>query len=153
MRSASLNSSRDLARNFSRTTRIWIVLLVALAVLSFLAMRRSMGRAIGMKAETTASSSLSQLKPGDEAKVVLELTHVTQAASLEGNVLEKQTETVYRRTGTTIKIAFDASTPVVMGKTSDVHKGAVVHLTAKMTNDHALHAEQVVVLTGYVKVQ
>jgi hypothetical protein len=149
MTSASLNS----ARNSSRAARIWIVLLVALALLSFLAMRRSMGKAMGMKAETTASSSMSQLKTGDEAKVVLELTRVTQAASVEGNVLEKQTETVYRRTGSTAKIVFDAATPVVMGKTSDVHEGAVVHVTTKMANDHMLHAEQIVILTSYVKVQ
>jgi hypothetical protein len=133
--------------------RIWIVLLVALAVLSFVAMRRSMERAMGMKAETTAGSSLSQLKAGDEAKVVVEVTHVAEAASIEGKVLEKQTETVYRRAASTIKIAFDAATPVVMGKTSDVREGAVVHVTAKMANDRVLHAKQIVVLTGYVRVQ
>ena len=149
MTPASLNSSR----NSSRTVRIWIALLVALALLSFLAMRRSIGKAMGMKAETTASSSVSQLKPGDEAKVVLELTHVTEASSVEGNVLEKQTETVYRRQGSTAKIAFDAATPLVMGKASDLHQGAIVHVTAKMGSDHTLHAAQIVVLTGYVKVQ
>lgn len=135
-----------------RTNRIWIVLLVALALLSFFAMRRSLSKAMGMKAETTVGAA-SQLKPGDEMKVVLELTHVTAAASIEGNTLEKQTETVYRRTGNTLKIVFDAATPVVMGKTSDVHEGAVVHVTAKMASDHLLHATQIVILTGYVKVQ
>src|SRR5271154_2967770 len=138
--------------NSSRTTRIWIILLTALALLSFLAVRRSVGKAMGMRAETTAGTSPAELKVGDEAKVVLEVTSVAPAASLEGNVLEKQTETEYRRTGNTVKVAFDATTPVVMGKASDLRQGAVVHVTAKMGSDHMLHASQIVVLTGYVKV-
>jgi hypothetical protein len=126
---------------------------VLLAALSLFAMWRSMGRAMQMKAETTSNSSFAQLKAGDEVKVVLEVTAVAAAASVGGNVLEKQTETIYRRTGKTAKIAFDATTPVVMGKGPDVHAGAVVHVTAKMGSDQALHATQIVVLTGYVQVQ
>jgi hypothetical protein len=144
MTAASLSSSR--------TIRIWTVLLVALALLSFLAMRRSVGKAMGMKSETTAANSLSHLKPGDEAKVVLEVT-TAAGATVEGNVLEKQSETVYRRSGDTIKIAFDSTTPVVMGKASDIHESAVLHITAKMSNDRVLHAAQIVILTGYVTVQ
>ena len=144
MPSASLNSSR--------TTRLWIFLLVILALLSFLAMRRSLGKAMTMRAETTGAS-MAQLKVGDQAKFVLEVKAVAPAASVEGDTLEKQTETVYRRTGNTIKIAYDAATPVVMGKASDVREGAVVHITARIANDHVLHAEQIVVLTGYVQVQ
>jgi hypothetical protein len=114
MSSASTNSSRS--------NRLWTILLVALALLSFLAMRRSMGRAMGMRAETTVGASPVQFKVGDERKVVMEVTSVVPAASIEGNVVEKQTETVYRRSGNRIKIAFDAATPVLMGKVSDVHE-------------------------------
>ncbi len=145
MSSPSLNSSRS--------NRTWIVLLVALALLAFFAMRRSLGKAMQMNSEPTAAASMAQLKPGDEAKLVVELTGVTPAASIEGNVLEKQSETVYRHSGNTIKIGFDAATPVVMGKAPDVHAGAVVHIKAKMGDDRVLHAEQIVVLTRYVNVQ
>ncbi len=136
----------------SRTTRIWIVALLALALFSFLAMRRSMDRAMRMNAEANSAASASQLKPGDEAKVVLEVTSVAPAANIEGAVLEKRTETDYRRTGNRLKIAYEPATPVVMGKPSDVHPGAVVHVTVKMAGDRVLRAEQIVVLTGYVKV-
>jgi hypothetical protein len=137
----------------SRTNRIWIVLLVALALLAFFAMRHSLSKAMQMNSQPTAVDSLAQLKPGDEAKVVLELTSVAPAVSIEGNVLEKQSEAVYRRTGSSLKVAFSAATPVVMGKESDIHAGAVVHTKAKMGDDHRFHAEQIVILTGYVKVQ
>jgi hypothetical protein len=149
MSSAALQNSRS----NSRTASLWIGALVLLAALSLFAMWRSMGRAMQMKAETTSSSSFAQLKEGDEVKLVLEITAVNASASLEGNRLEKQTETVYRRTGQTARIAFDAATPIVMGKPPDVHAGAVVHVTAKMGSDQALHATQIVVLTGYVQVQ
>lgn len=139
--------------NSSRINRVWIVLLIALALLSVLAMRRSMNKAMGMKVETTASGSLAQLKAGDEAKVVLQVTRVVPNANIEGTELEKQTETAYHRSGNVVKIAFDGNTPVVMGKATDVHEGAVVHITAKMASDHVWHAEQIVVLTGYVTVQ
>jgi hypothetical protein len=145
MPSASLNSSRK--------TLIWIILLAALALLSILAMRRSLGKAMMMRAEATIDASPAQLKVGDKVKFVLKIKAATPAGSIEGETLEKQTETVYRRTGNTIKIAYDAATPVVMGKASDVREGAVVHVTAKVANDRVLHAEQIVVLTGYVQVQ
>jgi hypothetical protein len=137
----------------SRTARIWIVLLFALAVLSFLAMRRGIGKATQMKTETTSVLSAAQLKPGDEMKVVLEVTAVVPDSSLTGNLLEKQTETVYRQTGNKKKLAFDAATPVVMGKESDVREGAVVHITAKIGDDGIARAQKIVVLTGYVRVQ
>ena len=145
MDSAPLNSSRNY--------RFWIALLVVLALVSFFAMRRSMVKAMGMKAETTSGASLQQLKTGDEVKLVLELAGVKGPASIDGTVLEKQTETVYRRTAEKATITFDSSTPVVMGKASDIHDGAVIHVTAKMTGDRTLRAEQIVILTGYVKVQ
>jgi hypothetical protein len=136
-----------------RKTQLWILLLVALAVLSFLAMRRSASRAMSMNSATTDASSLPELRAGDEARIALEITSVDPVASLEGNVLEKQSETVYVRTGKKTKILFDAATPVLMGAMSDVHKGAVVHVKVKMQNDHLLRAEQIVVLTGYVKLR
>jgi hypothetical protein len=138
--------------NSSRSTRICILLLVALAIFSLFAMRRSMVKAMGMRAESTIGSP-QRLKVGDELKVVLEVTGVAEAASVEGNVLEKESETVYRRTSNTAKIAFDAETLVGMGKVSDVHAGAVVYVAAKMGADRVLHASKIVILTGYVKVQ
>jgi hypothetical protein len=108
---------------------------------------------MNMRAETTASAPTAQMKVGDSAKFVVEVKAVEPGASLAGNTLEKQSETVYRRTRVTIKITLDAATPIVMGKASDIREGAVVHITAKMGNDRVLGAEQIVVLTGYVQVQ
>lgn len=137
----------------TRTFRIWILFLVALAALSFFGMRRGMGRASQMNAQTSADSSLAQLKVGEEAKLVLEVTEVVGSATIEGHLLEKKTEAIYLRTSKTIKVAFNAATPIVMGKAQDLHRGAVIHITATMGSDRQLHAQQLVNLTGYVQVQ
>jgi hypothetical protein len=151
----------------SRSNRIWIALLVAIALLTLLAMRRSLGKAMRMTTETTTSASPTRLKPGEAAKFVLQVTTVAGTANagsseVEGIVLEKQTETFYRRTGSTVKIGFDPATPVVMGKIADVREGSVVFIKAKEaetkmgeTNkgEDRLQAEQIVILTGYVTVR
>ena len=139
--------------NSSRKTQLWIFALVILAVLSFLAMRRSMVRGMNMSVATTASASTGETNVGAITKLVMEVKAVDPNATASGNALEKQTEAVYRRTGATVTVNFDAATPIVMGKTSDVHAGAVVHITAKMGADRLLHAEQIVILTGYVEVK
>jgi hypothetical protein len=81
------------------------------------------------------------------------LTSVTAGTRAEGRVLERQTETVYRRSANTVRVAFSASTPVVMGKTSDVQPGAVVHVSGTVGEDQTLNATQIVILTGYVQVE
>jgi len=137
----------------SRRNLLWIGALVALALLSLFAMWRSIERAMRMEVQTTVAASAPQLKVGDQAKVVLQLTAVASGKNLEGNALEKETETEYRRTNSTLKIAFGAATPIVMGKNSDLHPGAIVHVTARMMDDRMLQAEQIVILTGYITVQ
>jgi len=52
-----------------------------------------------------------------------------------------------------VTVRWNAQTKIVMGKETDIHAGAIVHVTGTVRNDHAIQAEQVVILTGYVKVQ
>jgi len=165
-----------------RSNRIWVFVLTGLAVLAFLAMQRGVSRAMKMKAEATPGAQVAQFKPGDAAKVVLELTRVGDGEA-EGRVLEKKTETVYRRTTASARVAWTGSTAIVMGKVPDLHAGAVIHVTGTVSKgggEQAAQAEarqaagsqmvrspvvtsqvvtskivasQIVVLTGYVQVQ
>lgn len=136
-----------------RSRRIWIFFLAPLALLAFLAMQREVSRAQRMKVQQATGAQVARLKPGDAAKVVLELTSVQAEASAAGRVLEKQSETVYQRSATDVHVMFRADTPVVMGKIADVHPGAIVHVSATVGEDRALHASQIVILTGYVQVK
>jgi hypothetical protein len=138
--------------NSARGNRIWIFVLMALAVLAFLAMRRDVGRAMKMRAESMAPGSVQKWKPGQQAKIVLELTAVHEGARAQGRLLEKQTETQYRQTPTLVRVAYDSATSVVMGKAADIRVGAAVRVTGTVQSDQTLKASQIVVLTGYVKV-
>lgn len=137
----------------SRTNPAWVVLLTALALLAGLAMWRTADRAMKMKSATSAGpDQFAALKPGETTKVVLEVTYSTSATNLQGKLLEKKTETVYRRTAEVVEVAFDAKTPVVMGRAADLRPGAVIHVSGTVNASHVLEATQIVILTGYVQV-
>lgn len=72
---------------------------------------------------------------------------------ITGKLLERKTEEVYARTTTPVTLQSNAQTKMVMGKAADVHSGAVVHVTGTVQKDHSVQAEQIVILTEYVKVQ
>ena len=135
------------------SNRLWIFVLMGLAVLAFLAMRRDVSRAMKMKTETLAPAVANQLRPGESAKLVLELTTVDAGMSAQGRLLEKQSETSYKRTPELLRVVYDAATPVVMGKPADIHTGGVVYVSGQVQRDRTVQATQIVVLTGYVTVQ
>lgn len=135
-----------------RARRLWVFLLTALALFALLGMGRRAGRAMQMRSRAAGSAQLATLKPGETAQVVFEVARPGGKYQLTGNLLEKQDETHYRRTRTELTVAYDATTPIVMGKVSDVHPAAVLHVTAHVAPDRSLLATQIVVLTGYVTV-
>jgi hypothetical protein len=136
------------------TFRRWLVLEVVAILLIGFAVWNVGRRAFKMEAAAAASNSrIEQLTPGDKIKVVLELKSADAMRSAQGVLLEKQGEDLYRRTGTAVRMTFDPNVPVVMGKLADIHAGAVVHVTGTVVQDGGIAASQVVILTGYVKVQ
>jgi hypothetical protein len=135
-----------------KTNRIWWGLLAALAIVVGLAGWRVTGRMMSMDASAAGASQYEQYKPGDTAKVVIEVTEAA-AGSLTGKILERENETVYKRTGKLGRATFSASTKVLMGKPADIKPEAVLHITGTVGSDHILTARQVVVLTGYVRVE
>lgn len=136
----------------SKSTRIWIFVCTALALLIAFAVWRTASKAMKMGSASAAGpAAFESLKPGDLAKIVLEVKDSSSGETMHGRLLEKQTETVYTRTGTSVEADFDSSTAFVMGEVSDIHPGAVLHITGNIASGHAIQAPQIVVLTGYVQ--
>ena len=96
---------------------------------------------------------LQQAKPEEKTKIVIEVEEVDERGTIHGKFLEKKTEEVYTRTGTAIVVQSSSDTKMVMGKREDLHKSAVVHVTGTVRADKSISAEQIVILTGYVKVE
>lgn len=136
----------------SKSNRTWIFACTALALLIAFAVWRTAEKAMKMGSASAAGrAAFVSLKPGDLAKIVLEVMGSSPGETIHGRLLEKQTETVYRRTGTAVEADFDSRTAFVMGKVSDIHPGAVLHITGTVISGHAVQARQIVVLTGYVQ--
>jgi hypothetical protein len=96
---------------------------------------------------------LSHFHVGDTPTFVEEVSDSTKAGTLTGIVLKKRTDDLYLRTSNHVTIHWDNQTKIVMGKSDDLHAGAIVHITASVKEDHTFAAQQLVILTGYVKVQ
>jgi Na+-transporting methylmalonyl-CoA/oxaloacetate decarboxylase gamma subunit len=110
-------------------------------------------RAAGMAAAASSDEKqFAQAAQGQKTKVVIEISQAANG-TIRGQVLQQKSETVYARTSTPAVVHSNAQTKIVMGKREDVRAGAVVHVTGSSENDHSITAEQIVILTGYVKVQ
>jgi len=111
-----------------------------------------MSRKMESEGSSASAVQFSKLSAGDTAKVVLELTRAT-SDTLDGVLLDPQSQTAYSRTATAVHVSFDSSTKVVMGTTSELQPGAVVHVTGTLAKDRAIQAQQLVIVTAYAKVK
>lgn len=84
---------------------------------------------------------------------MLEIAEAGSEGKITGKLLQKKTEEIYMRTAAAVTVQSNRQTKIVMGKPADVHAGAVVHVTGTVQKDHVIAADQIVILTGYVKVQ
>ncbi len=135
-----------------KANRIWMSLLIALAMLALLAVWRTAQKSMQMQTVAAGSAEVQGKKPGEAIKVVLEVADST-SVEIHGKLLEKQDETHYVRTATEVRVGFDTSTPVVMGKAADLHPGAIIHVSGTVNTRQAVEAKQIVILTGYVQVR
>jgi len=114
---------------------------------------RAATRMMRMSSASAASAAATQsFKPGAPVKLFIEINQAEKDAA-SGTMLDRKDDTHYTRTGKDIEISFDHDTKVVMGKVADVRQGAVVYVSGKWSGNGAAHAEQIVILTGYVHVE
>jgi hypothetical protein len=99
-----------------------------------------------------SAKEMRQAKPETKTRVVVEIADVDGNGLIHGTLLEKKTEELYARTQTSVTAQWSSNTKMVMGNREDVRKGAVVHITGERGSDGRIEAEQIVILTGYVKV-
>lgn len=130
------------------------LLVIALLILFLLvaAVWRATHFMRSMSVVASSENDLRQSQPDARLKIVVEITDADASGIIHGTILEKKTEDQYTRTQTPITAQSSQRTKMVMGKTEDVHKGAVVHITGTRGADGKIDAEQIVILTGYVKV-
>lgn len=133
-------------------TGAWLPMLVllglALAVAAGLLSSRMMTRGTSQ-----ATNAIATADSGTSMDVVVELTG-DSAGDLTARMLVKSGDG-YRRGADTLQLHLMPDAKLMMGARGDLKPGAVlqVHGILESASRHLLDAEQVVFLTGYVKVQ
>jgi hypothetical protein len=138
----------------NETSLKWIIFLAVLAAVAVWAVRNVLVHAQQMSTADTTASTFASISPGSSARAVVRLESV-KGNELKGTLLVRQNDTVYllpsdRTTPVIAVLTSDAS--VVMGKPQDIAVGAVVQLGGTIDAHHVLQTNQVVILTGYVRV-
>lgn len=144
----------DNSATFRRPRRLAWITVIAIAVF-LLALVLWKAAAAKKMSSVIASDGqeLSHFHVGDTAKFVVEVSDSSKTGTLTGIVLTKKTDELYLRTSERATVHWENQTKIVMGKSDDLHPGAVLHITASVLQDHTFAAQQLVVLNGYVKVQ
>ena len=147
-----MNNESETRANSGR--KAWAVFTAVVIALGALAIWRSADASKTMSAAAASDEKqFSESTPGSKTNFVMQINEVTAEKIIRGRLLQRKTEELYTGTSTSVKVQFGDYTSVVMGKLADVRAGAIVHVTGTVHDDHSMQAEQIVILTGYVKVQ
>jgi hypothetical protein len=131
----------------------WTIFLLVLIIVMVWAVRGVLERAERMQTANTSASMFARTAPGSPAKAVLRLDQIV-GAHLKGTLLERDSDTAFRLPigrGSAVAAILTPETSIVMGRPQDIAPGAVVQLAATLDKNRVLRANQVVILTGYVR--
>ena len=89
---------------------------------------------------------------GSPVQIAFEVTSMPSSSLLKGNLMQKNADGSYSRTGRTLSVKWNAS-KVVMGSSSDVKVGAILQVSGALDAHDVLTASQIVILTGLVQLK
>ena len=135
------------------SSTLWLLVAIAILVIVALGLFRFTSLYRTMSVTAAQSSELDSAAPGSSIQLVIEIANTPSPDRFRGKLLTKKTEEVYARTNTQASVHWNDQTKMVTGKSSDLHAGAVVHVTGTVRNDHRVDADQIVILTGYVRIE
>jgi hypothetical protein len=109
-------------------------------------------RAGEMRAASTPAASVLASRTGAAIKAVVRIESQTGPNAYSAELLESAGGTDYRGTASHIRVALGANTSVIMGASGDVKRGAVIQTNGAIDSARTLHADQIVILSGFVRV-
>lgn len=122
--------------------------LAAIVIPFYLGFSNMMGGSAPQTAQQFASSS-----PGSQAKVAVEVISVPSQTLLTGNLLQKNSDGTYSRTGKTVQVKWSSTTSLAMGSSSDVKVGAIIQVSGLLDANDVLTAGQIVILTNFAQLK
>jgi len=95
----------------------------------------------------------TQAQPGSLARFVCQITSTPTNNRMNGVILKKNSDGSYSSTGSSVSIQWDPNRSITMGSSQDVHQGAILQVSGSVDSDSVVHADQIVILTGFVTVR
>jgi hypothetical protein len=150
----SSNDRPKLARPQRRSFGPLLLGLLILGVIAALAIPFYLGFSNMMQGGTTPQTAqqLAASTPGSQVNVAIEVTNMPSSVLLDGNLLQKNADGTYSRTGKTISVRW-SSTKIVMGSSSDIKVGAILQASGILGTNNVLTAAQIVILTASVQLK
>lgn len=105
-----------------------------------------------MRAASTPAASVMASRTGAAIKAVVRIESQTGPNAHSAELLESAGGTGYRGTASHIRVALGANTSVIMGAPGDIKPGAVIQANGAIDSARTLHADQIVILSGFVRV-
>lgn len=93
--------------------------------------------------------------PNSVVDVVLMVTDIPQAEFLRGTFLEPDESepfTAFRKIREQIEVQWTSTTRFAMGTSSDLADGALIRVRGKLTSEHVIQADQLVILTRTARI-
>jgi hypothetical protein len=109
-------------------------------------------RAGAMRTATAAGASILAAKPGARINAVVRLENAAGSNIYSAEVLESRDGADYHATSMHIRVALASDAALSMGGAADIRPGAVIQLSGTIDGVQTLHANKVVILTGYVRI-
>ena len=97
-------------------------------------------------------AQLSNATVGQPLRLVIRVATVKRTA-LSAELLTRESDSLYKSTGTIVQFYLPADTPVIMGSLADVKPGAVLIVYATATTRGHADVKRLVAVTAYVKVE
>ncbi|GER89586.1 hypothetical protein KDW_37480 [Dictyobacter vulcani] len=96
---------------------------------------------------------LASAAAGSSTNVMCEIISTSTHHSLQGYVLERTNDGSYARTQHIITVTWQSDQNVNMGHPQDLQPGAIVQISGQVDQAKVLHANQISVVTNYLKVK
>ena len=101
----------------------------------------------------TTNVQLASAAAGSSINVMCEIISTSTHHSLQGYVLERANDGSYARTQHTITVTWQSDQNFNMGHPQDLQPGAIVQVSGQVDQAKVLHANQISVVTNYLKVK
>jgi len=102
---------------------------------------------VGIQAQSAA------VTPGSLSKFVCQITSSAAHNQMNGVILKENSDGSYSSTGSSVSIQWDPNRSIIMGSRQDVHQGGILQVSGTVESNGVVHADQIVILTGFVTVR